>query len=66
MKVIKMKGPIGWIVSTLAMSILGFNKVNRSFTVAGTSSGPDFPEAILKDIGISIDVNSAQLDYLPL
>ena len=48
------------------MSILGFNKVNRSFYRCRHLSGPDFSEAILKDIGISIDVNSAQLDYLPL
>lgn len=66
MKAIKMRGPIGWIVSTLAMSILGFNKVNRSFYRCRHLSGPEFSEAILNDIGISSDVNSAQLDYLPL
>lgn len=66
MKAIKMRGPIGWIVATLAMSVLGFNKVNRSFYRCRHLSGPDFSEAILKDIGISCDVNTPQLEYLPL
>ena len=30
MKVIHMRGPVGWLLATLAMALFGFNKVNKA------------------------------------
>ena len=65
MGVLHMHGPIGWLLATLAMWLLGFNKVNKANDRCKQYQGPEFSAHILKDIGISYDLNPVQYNYIP-
>ena len=65
MDVIHMHGPVGWLLSSLAMIIFGFNKVNKANDRCKQYQGPDFSAHILKDAGISWDLHSGQFNYIP-
>ena len=57
MKVIHMRGPVGWLLATLAMALFGFNKVNKANDRCKQYQGPEFSAHILGDIGINYDLN---------
>ena len=65
MKAIHMRGPIGWLLASLSMLLFGFNKVNRANDRCKQYQGPDFSAHILKDVGISYDLNPQQFNYIP-
>ena len=65
MKIIHMRGPIGWLLASLAMWIFGFNKVNKANDRCKHYKGAEFSEHILKEAGISYDLNPQQFDYIP-
>ena len=65
MKAIHMRGPVGWIVASLAMVFFGFNKVNKSNDRCKQYRGSDFSAHILKDIGINYDLNPQQFNHIP-
>ena len=65
MQVIHMRGPVGWLIATFAMWILGFNKVNKANDRCKQYQGPEFSAHILKDIGIHYDLKPQQYNYIP-
>lgn len=65
MKAIHMRGPIGWIIASLAMWIFGFNKVNKANDRCRQYQGADFSAHILKDTGINYNLNPQQYNYIP-
>ena len=65
MNVIHMHGPVGWLLSSLAMIIFGFNKVNKSNNRCKEYVGPEFSSRILQDVGVSWDLQSGQFNYIP-
>lgn len=65
MKIIHMRGPVGWLLASLAMWIFGFNKVNKANDRCKHYKGAEFSEHILKEAGISYDLNPQQYDYIP-
>lgn len=65
MKVIHMRGPVGWLLATLAMALFGFNKVNKANDRCKQYKGADFSAHILKDAGIKIDLKPNQFNYIP-
>ena len=65
MGAIGMKGPVGWLVATAAMGIMGLGKVNRLYDKNKELQGPDFSAAILKDLDITCDIRPEQLDLIP-
>ncbi len=65
MDAMKMHGPIGWCLSSLAMSILGLNRANRCFARNSAYEGPEFSRHVLEDLGISCDLIARQLDNIP-
>ena len=62
MKVIHMRGPVGWLLATLAMALFGFNKVNKANDRCKQYKGADFSAHILKDAGIKIDLKPNQFN----
>ena len=60
-----MRGPVGWLIATFAMWILGFNKVNKANDRCKQYQGPEFSAHILKDIGIHYDLKPQQYNYIP-
>lgn len=65
MQVIHMRGPVGWLIATFAMWILGFNKVNKANDRCRQYQGPEFSAHILKDIGIHYDLRPQQYNHIP-
>ena len=65
MKAIHMRGLIGWILSSLAMWVFGFNKVNKANDRCKQYQGADFSAHILKDAGVSYDLKPQQYNYIP-
>ena len=65
MKAIHMRGPIGWILASLAMWIFGFNKVNKTNDRCKQYKGPEFSVHILKEIGIKYNLKPQQYNYIP-
>ncbi|MBQ0025426.1 MAG: lysophospholipid acyltransferase family protein [Bacteroidales bacterium] len=65
MKAVGMKGPLGWIVASLAMWLLGLNKVNKLNSRFHDYKGPEFSEQIIKAVGVKYDLNSKDFDNIP-
>ena len=65
MGLIHMRGPIGWLVASLAMWLFGFNKVNKANDRCKQYQGPEFSAHILKDAGVGYDLNPVQYNYIP-
>ena len=65
MKVLHMRGPVGWLLASLAMCIFGFNKVNKANDRCKQYQGPEFSAHILKDIGIHYDLKPQQYNHIP-
>ena len=65
MKVIHMRGPIGWLLASLSMWLFGFNKVNRANDRCKQYQGADFSAHILKEAGLSYDLIPQQFNYIP-
>ena len=65
MKAIHMRGPVGWLLATLAMALFGFNKVNKANDRCKQYKGADFSAHILKDAGVKVDLKPAQFNYVP-
>lgn len=62
---IKMKGPVGYVVSALIMWILGLDKVNKGTDKNRDCMGPDYAKAVLRDLGVTYDIDPAQLENIP-
>ena len=65
MQVIHMRGPVGWLLATIAMWIFGFNKVNKANDHCKQFKGPEFSTNILKTIGARVDLKPHQYNYIP-
>ena len=65
MKVIHLRGPIGWLLASLAMWVFGFNKVNKANDHCKQYQNADFSAHILKYAGVNIDLNPQQYNYIP-
>ena len=65
MKIIHMRGPIGWLLATLSMWIFGFNKVNKANERCEQYKGAEFSSHILKCAGIKLDLKPQQYNNIP-
>ena len=65
MKAIHMRGPIGWLLASLAMHVFGFNKVNKANEHCKQYQNADFSAHILKYVGVNMDLNPQQYNYIP-
>ena len=65
MKIIHMRGPVGWLLASLAMWIFGFNKVNKANDRCKQYKGAEFSAHILKEAGVSYNLNPQQYNYIP-
>lgn len=62
---LKMRGPVGWLVASLAMRIMGLNKANRRYRNCAGGSTYDFAANVMKEFSIHYDLKENQLDYIP-
>jgi len=66
MHLLKMEGPVGWLLTTAVMSLLGINKVNRLYDKVNDKQGPEFSDGVLKALGVTCDIKQKQLEHIPL
>lgn len=64
-KAMGIKGPLGKLVARIVYRILELEKVNTSNNNCRDYYGPEFSEAILRDIGISYHIPEEQLARIP-
>ena len=64
-KAIGMRGPIGWLIATIAMQAMGLNKANRLYPKCQGVTGPDFAAKVLEELDIKYDLKIEQLEYIP-
>ena len=62
---IHMRGPVGRLVASAAMNIMGLNKANLHYQHCAGGNTYDFAARAMKEVAVSYDVKPAQLDYIP-
>ena len=62
---IKLNGIIGEGVASLAMWMVGLNKINNIYEQIYSYQGTDFAEKLLDYLNIETNVNQSELDNLP-
>lgn len=62
---LNLKGSFGNILSSVIMSLMGFNKINRLYASSCELKGGAFTESILNSFEISYTIDSADLSNIP-
>lgn len=64
-KAIGMKGPLGTVIGSCAMSLMGFCKINSIYSQFAEYSGQPFTEKALEYFNVKYDIKPSELDYIP-
>ena len=64
-KAIGLKGPVGRLIARLAYGILELEEVNRIHDKFRDTTAAAFSANVLKEIGVSYDIPSKQLEHIP-
>ena len=62
---IKMRGPVGKLVASVAMQAVGFNKANEHYARCAGGNTFDFSAHAMQELNIQYDLKPEQLDYVP-
>lgn len=62
---LKIKGPLGYAAASLAMSVLGFNRINRMYKEFSAYTGREFTTEAMKTFRITADIDTQELEYIP-
>lgn len=65
MKALHMKGPIGWLLASIAMPLLSLNKINKYSYKYRDYQGPEFSKKVLRQVGVRYQLDPNQFDYIP-
>ena len=64
-RAVGLKGPLGSIIASCAMSVMGLNRINRLYPKFGAFHGKDFADEAMKTFRISCDILPEELEYIP-
>ena len=62
---IKMRGPVGGLVASTAMKMMGLDKANWHYARCAGGNANDFAARAMKEVGVGYDIKPAQLEYVP-
>ncbi|MBR0501374.1 MAG: hypothetical protein IJJ72_10350 [Bacteroidales bacterium] len=62
---IKMRGPVGGLVASAAMRIMGLDKANWHYSRCAGGNANDFAARAMKEVGVGYDIKPVQLEYVP-
>ena len=62
---IKMRGPVGGLVASAAMKMMGLDKANWHYARCAGGNANDFAARAMKEVGVGYDIKPAQLEYVP-
>ena len=64
-KAFGLRGPLGWLVATIAMQAMGINKAMKLYPKCQGHTGFDFAAKVLEELDIKYDLKIEQLEYIP-
>ena len=64
-RALPVKGPLGSLIASCAMSLLGLNRINRLYPQFGTYRGREFTKEAMKTFRISTDILPEEVEYIP-
>lgn len=64
-RALPVKGPLGSLAASCAMSMLGLNLINRLYPQFGAYRGREFTKEAMKTFRISTDILQEELEYIP-
>lgn len=64
-KAIGMKGPLGTVIGSIAMSAMGFCKINTIYSQFAEYKGQPFTEKALEHYNVKYDIKPSELEYIP-
>lgn len=62
---IKMRGPVGSVVASTAMRMMGLNKANWHYGRCAGGNANDFAARAMKEVEVGYDIKPEQLEYVP-
>ncbi len=60
-----MKGPLGSVVASLAMHIMGFSRINSLYPQYCQYKGREFTDHAMKTYHVKCDIKPSEIDYIP-
>ena len=64
-RALKLRGFVGNIVASMILGISGLRKVNKKYARISSYYGRDFAEAVLREFGISFEIDEKELEHIP-
>jgi putative hemolysin len=64
-KAIKIRGLAGNIIATIAMPLIGINRVNKLYSKSSGCYGRDFSSSLLRELNIKYEIPPKELEYIP-
>ena len=64
-RALPVKGPLGSLIASCAMSLLGLNRINRLYPQFGAYRGREFTKEAMKTFRISTDILPEEVEYIP-
>lgn len=62
---LKVKGPFGTLIASVAMAISGLNKMNKIYSRISDCEGIEFAEKLIEYLNITCDFNPEELEHIP-
>lgn len=60
-----LNGPLGSVIASCAMSLMGLNRINRMYSQFGEYRGREFTKEAMKAFRISTDILPEEIEYIP-
>ena len=64
-RALPVKGPLGSLIASCAMSLLGLNRINRLYPSFGAYRGREFTKEAMKTFRIGTDILPEETAYIP-
>ncbi len=62
---LKVKGFLGSVIASVAMSVSGFNRINKIYSHISDYQGIEFAKKLIEHLNIKCDINPKDLEYIP-
>jgi len=64
-RALKLRGFVGNIIASMILGISGLRRVNKKYARISSFQGRDFSRAVLKEFGISFEIDEKELEHIP-
>jgi len=64
-RALKLKGFLGKAVASIVLGLSGLSRINKKYAKISSFYGRDFSGAVLKEFGISFEIDEKELEHIP-